>query len=213
MSPAHKQRLIGAIVLLALGLIIVPTVLDFSRDERSDKRGMEIPPGPDAMQMEVLPLDDWSQRVEPNVNSGVDGHEPPADAVESTEPPIPAPEGEATGEIERDAVPAAVPEIKADTPVVVAPASAPVSTPAKTEAASGAGEWVVQVASLTVEAKAIALRDQLRQAGYPALIEPAKGGAIYRVKAGPVSSRAEADDLKKQIKQSTRLDGLVMRNQ
>ena len=225
MNPAHKQRLVGAIVLVALGLIIIPAVLDFSRDERADMKGVEVPPGPDAMQMEVLPLDEWSQKVEPGIQ-----HQPqPAsagEAVESSEPPEPAPDQSAP------AAPAAVPEKSEPKPVSPAvtekreskpaaaataaakPAPAPVAPAPKSEIAAKGEGWVVQVISLTVEARANAVRDQLRKAGYPAFVEKGKSGGntIYRVKAGPVAQRAEADELKKAVKQTTKLDGLIMQN-
>lgn len=216
MSPAHKQRVIGAVVLVALGLIIVPAVLDFSRDEHADMKGMEIPPGPDAMQMEVLPLEEWSQKVEP----GVARQEQSGEAVESTEPPETTPD-----QIEA-AVPAVpVPQKNESRPApaplapvapVAKPAPAPVTTAApKAETVAKGEGWVVQVASLTVEAKANELRDQLRKAGHPAFIERGKsgGGDIYRVKAGPVAQRAEADELKRKVKQITGLEGLVRQNQ
>lgn len=218
MSPAHKQRLIGAMVLVALFAIIVPTVLDFSRDERGDMKGMEIPPGPDAMQMEVLPLEEWAQKSDP----GIPPQEQGGAVVESTEPPQSTSDmvdagAAVAGAVERKVTPvapasepkaAATPDVKLKAPV--APAAAP-----KTEPAAGGSGWVVQVASLSVEAKAVELRDRLRKDGYPAFVEPGKGGngVIYRVKAGPVQQRGEADELKQRIKQSSNLDGLVMQNQ
>ncbi len=201
MNPAHKQRVIGAAVLLALGLIIVPTLLDFSRDEQVDMKGVEIPPGPDAMRMEILPLEQWSQKVEPGIEAQQQSAAEAA-VVESSEPPAPVPD-------EVDVSVSAPPpsEVK---PAAPAPATKPAI--AKTEVAAVAEGWVLQVASLTVEAKANALREQLRKAGYPVFIERGKSGdsVIYRVKAGPVTSRAAADELKMQVKQKTRLDGLVM---
>jgi DedD protein len=209
-------------VLVALFAIIVPTVLDFSRDERSGMKGMEIPPGPDAMQMEVLPLDEWAQKSDPGISPQEAGAA--GEAVESTAPPEPAPDLTETApatvaKVVPKAVPAATPgeqkpittpDLKVQSPAAPTPVLAP-----KAEAAAGGGGWVVQVASLTVEAKAVELRDRLRQGGYPAFVEPGKGGngVIYRVKAGPVQQRGEADELKQRIKQSSNLDGLVMQNQ
>ncbi|MDZ4261467.1 MAG: SPOR domain-containing protein [Pseudomonadota bacterium] len=202
MNPVHKQRVIGAAVLVALGLIIVPALLDFSRDEQVDMKGVEIPPGPDAMRMEVLPLEQWSQKVEP----GVEAQQPPAaeaDVVKSSEPPAPIPD-----EVD---VAVSAPAPSEAKPAAPAPATKPAPA-AKAEAAAVTEGWVLQVASLTVETKANELRDQLRKTGYPVFIERGKSGGsvVYRVKAGPVADRAAADELKMQVKQKTRLDGLVM---
>lgn len=201
MNPVHKQRVIGAAVLVALGLIIVPALLDFSRDEQVDMKGVEIPPGPDAMRMEVLPLEQWSQKVEPGIEAQQQSAAEAA-VVESSEPPAPVPDGV---DVAVSAPPPS--EVK---PAVPAPATKPAT--AKTEAAAVTEGWVLQVASLAVETKANELRDQLRKTGYPVFIERGKSGGsvVYRVKAGPVADRAAADELKMQVKQKTRLDGLVM---
>ncbi len=215
MSPMQKQRLIGAVVLVALGVIIVPMLFDFSREGAVEMQGIDIPPAPDAMRMEVLPLDDWSQKVDP----GIDKPQPPAvvaetEAVEPTEPPVPA--AVPVEEVAAEPPPSAPKE-----PVVVPPAPAAVkpapvapvpSAPAAAKKGAVTEGWILQIASLTVEAKANDLRDRLRAAGYPVFIEYGKSGgsAIYRVKAGPVAGRAAADDLKIQVKQKIGLDGLVM---
>lgn len=224
MSPAHKQRLVGALVLVALFAIIVPTLLDFSGDERNDMKGMEIPPGPDAMKMELLPLDDWSQKVAPAINPpGAENSAVMGEAVESSEPPKPTPDP--IGETPAPAQPPQEPKAAAPAETEPAPARiAPVPLPApkaapaaapKSGAGGGSESWVVQVASLTTEAKANELRDRLRKGGYPAFVEHGKSGAgdIYRVKAGPLAQRTAADELKQQIRQSTGLDGLVRLNQ
>ncbi len=226
MSPMQKQRLIGAVVLVALGVIIVPMLFDFSREGAVEMQGVDIPPAPDAMRMEVLPLDDWSQKVDP----GIDTPEPVAvvaetetgteigtEAVESSEPPVAAavPVEEVAAEpppsAPKEPVAVVKPAVVKPAPVV-ASAAPPPSVPTAAKKGVVAEGWILQIASLTVEAKANDLRDRLRAAGYPVFIEYGKSGgsAIYRVKAGPVAGRAAADDLKIQVKQKTGLNGLVM---
>ena len=223
MSPMQKQRLIGAVVLVALGVIIVPMLFDFSREGPVEMQAVDIPPAPDVMRMEVLPLDDWSQKADP----GIDKPEPVAvvaesvaGAVESAEPIVPAavPVEEVATEPPPSvakapvAVPPVPPVVKpAPVVVPVAPALTP-RAPAVAKKGVVAEGWILQIASLTVESKANDLRDRLRVAGHPVFIEYGKsaGSAIYRVKAGPVASRTAADDLKVQVKQKTGLDGLVM---
>ena len=60
-------------------------------------------------------------------------------------------------------------------------------------------------------ADATALRDRLRAAGITAFTETVQTdkGALTRVKAGPVVTRAEADQLKARVKSSVGIDGLV----
>lgn len=200
MDPAYKQRLVGGIVLGALALIIIPTVLDFSTDRRSNVDELEIPEGPDVMKMEVMPLDVWKHQEDPAV-------ERQSKIIEVPEPKV------VDAKPKESAKPVADSKETAKTN--------PTPEPAKTTTAkntskpdSGASAWVVQVASLTVESKAFTLRDQLRTAGMPVFVERADTakGTIYRVKAGPVLSHAEAEKIKKSVFKTTKLDGLVMRH-
>lgn len=209
MNSMQKQRLIGAVVLLALGVIIVPVLFDFSREQQSGVKGVEMPPAPEVMHMEVLPLDDWSQKAEPAADR-VEEPAAVAEVVEPAEPPVSVPV-QAEVVVPPPPPPQSEPAVVAPPPEpkVVKPApAAPVTRPA---AIVNEG-WVLQIASLTVEAKANELRDQLRKAGYPVFIEYGKSGgaAIYRVKAGPVVSRSAIDELKALVKQKTGLDGLVV---
>jgi len=48
-----KQRLVGAAVLIALAVIIVPMILDFRKDYDHVIKGTNIPPKPDDFHVEV----------------------------------------------------------------------------------------------------------------------------------------------------------------
>jgi DedD protein len=196
MDQAHKQRLVGAIVLTALGLILIPTILDFSQDKPSELAESKIPEAPDVMKMEVLPLEVWSERIDPEIDSSNRIVETPAPVAEPTEKSEPVAEP-----------PPAKPVAEAK------PKSKPASS--KPVIASGASAWVVQVASFTDEPKAFKLRDRMRKAGHPTFVERHRSdkGMIYRVKVGPVLQRNEADRLKKQIAKEVKLDGLVLKYQ
>lgn len=203
MKQTHKQRLVGGIVLLSLALIFIPTILDFSQDELAPMQREAMPEAPNVMKMEVLPLEIWSGRIDPEVDSDSRIIETPG-AVKST----------AEKESSRPATPAS-PKSEAKTaakPVVskVESKPKPVTKAAVTAATSA---WVVQVASFADETKAFTLRDRLRGSGITSFIERGHGGAglTYRVKVGPVLRKSEADQLKKQVSQQFKLDGLVMR--
>ena len=77
-------------------------------------------------------------------------------------------------------------------------------------AASGTG-FAVQLAAFSKSADANALRDKLRAAGFSAFTEVVNTdkGALTRVRVGPVLNRAEADQLKAQVKSKVGLDGIV----
>ncbi|MBD7987206.1 SPOR domain-containing protein [Luteimonas sp. Sa2BVA3] len=103
---------------------------------------------------------------------------------------------------------AAAPPTRA--PAAATPAAA---APAPAEAPSGASStgFAVQLGAFGSAADATALRDRLRAAGITAFTETVQTdkGALTRVKAGPVVTRAEADQLKARVKSSVGIDGLV----
>jgi len=81
---------------------------------------------------------------------------------------------------------------------------------ASVPAASGTG-FAVQLAAFSKSADANALRDKLRAAGFSAFTEAVSTdkGTLTRVRVGPVLNRAEADQLKAQVKSKVGLDGVV----
>ncbi|HWI23801.1 MAG TPA: SPOR domain-containing protein [Lysobacter sp.] len=90
-----------------------------------------------------------------------------------------------------------------------APAPKPATTPAA-PAASGTG-FAVQVGAFAKASEATALRDRLRAAGFSAFTEAVATdkGTLTRVRVGPVLNRAEADQLKAQLKSKSGVDGIV----
>jgi cell division septation protein DedD len=107
--------------------------------------------------------------------------------------------------------PAVKPATKAATATaaVTPPAKPAPATPA-TPAAAGTG-FAVQLAAFSKAADATALRDRLRAAGFSAFTEAVNTdkGTLTRVRVGPVLNRAEADQLKAQVKSKIGLDGVV----
>ena len=80
-------------------------------------------------------------------------------------------------------------------PVASAPAA---PTPAPAAADVG---FAVQMGAFANVADANALRDRLRAAGFSAIVQPVRTdkGTLSRVRVGPVSSRAEAEQLKARL--------------
>ncbi len=109
----------------------------------------------------------------------------------------------------------------ATTAAVSAPAPKPAATLAKpaespkpaapAPAATADVGFAVQVGAFGNAAEATKLRDRLRGLGITAFTDTVATdkGRLTRVKAGPVSSRAEADRLKAQVKAKAGLDGIV----
>ena len=105
--------------------------------------------------------------------------------------------------------PATRPVAAAKPAVTKAPATQP--TRATTSPAAANTGFAVQLAAFSKAADATALRDRLRAAGFSAFTEAVNTdkGTLTRVRVGPVLNRAEADQLKAQVKSKVGLDGLV----
>jgi DedD protein len=77
--------------------------------------------------------------------------------------------------------------------------------------ATVADAWVVQLASLSKQERATALRDRLRSKGYAAFLKPAyvKGEKVWRVKVGPELKRSRAADMRTALERDVGLTGLI----
>jgi len=181
-----KQRIVGAIVLVALGVIFIPMILnrDDSGPGISDSNIPEKPP-----ELAQLPL----QAIPP-------APAPPTPPAETRQPV-----DEATPKLPAAAVP---PTSRPQAP----PEKPAANTQADTAAAISVG-WVVQVASFSDRSKALALRDRLRKQKYTAFVESVTGkaGTLYRVRVGPVLHKEQAATLQKKISADFKIkDTLVM---
>lgn len=110
---------------------------------------------------------------------------------------------------------ATVVALDAPTPAASGIAGAPQGTTARPAAAapaaaSGTG-FAVQLGAFGNVADANALRDRLRAAGIGAFTDTVQTdkGTLTRVKAGPVATRGEADQLKARVESGFGIDGLV----
>jgi cell division septation protein DedD len=94
-----------------------------------------------------------------------------------------------------------------------APASsASPTTSAHTASASKAGGWAVQLAAVSGQADANALRDKLRAAGFDGFVDSVNVGGkqLWRVRAGPQTQRADAQRVHDQIKAKLGIDGNIV---
>ncbi|WKC36259.1 SPOR domain-containing protein [Ectopseudomonas chengduensis] len=193
-----KQRMVGALVLVALAVIFLPMLL--SREDEMRRVVVDAPAMPQAPAAAEIIVQ-------------------PAEVVESEElPQEPVPVEEAEPQIVE------VPEQPKPTPPPVAQQSKP--DPVKTEQAASAApakpegrldasslpiSWSVQLASLSSRAGAENLQKTLRSQGYNAYIRTFDG--MNRVFVGPLIERAEAERLRDQLNRQHKLSGFVVRFQ
>lgn len=193
------QRIVGALVLVALAVIFVPML--FNREDANQQIAVdapEMPEAPAAPAIEMQPVEVPEPEVEPIPEKFEIIEEGPVAEPDAPAAPInPAPvlvEPEsgsepATVQIQ-PAIPEATKEKRLDT------ANLPVS-------------WSVQLASLSNRENAEKLQSTLRSQGYNAYIRTADG--MNRVFVGPLVERAEANRLRDQLQRQQKLDGFVVR--
>ncbi|MEX0951278.1 MAG: SPOR domain-containing protein [Gammaproteobacteria bacterium] len=200
MERGLKERLVGAVVLVMLGVIFIPMLLDDSPSESTRITETNIP---------EPPSDEFSSRIIPAVPEPVT----PAD-------PVTAPAASEPVEAEPPAVEAAPPaQVADDTPAAEPAKPAAKSKPELTaelpKAADGSGQlgaWVVQLASLSNADNAEKLSKKMQAAGFQAFVEPIQSGdkTMYRVRVGPEVLRADAERIRDQIKAKQDIEGFVV---
>lgn len=172
MDQGLKERLVGAAVLVAIGVWLIPWVLD----------GPESPLDTGASSLQLPAVEEpMPMRTQTLKLGGPD--EPAAQTAPQTEE---APARETVRDTEGAAAPAAV------SPVVVA--AAPPAEPAPTVAAEG-GDWIVQLGTFSEEANARRLAQRAGTFGFEADVSTyqANGRTLYRVRVGPATTRGRAD--------------------
>ncbi|WP_409278743.1 SPOR domain-containing protein [Pseudomonas defluvii] len=214
-----KQRMVGALVLVALAVIFLPML--FSREDELRQVRVEAPeaPGmPNLPQVQVEPVQVPEPQPlpdEPVTVQQVPALSAPSAPVAQVSTPVPAPAP----------APATTPVPVPAAPKPAAPVSKPAPTPAPVAAVAAAKpvapskvdvnglpvSWSVQLASLSNRASADTLQKTLRSQGYNAYIRSSDG--MNRVFVGPLIERAEAERLRDLLGRQHKLNGFVVRFQ
>ncbi len=193
-----KQRMVGALVLVALAVIFLPMLL--SREDEMRRVVVDAPAMPQAPATAEIIVQ-------------------PAEVVEPEElpqEPVPVEEVEPQiVEVPEQPKPTAPPVAQQSKPDPVKTEQAASAAPAKPEGRLDANSlpisWSVQLASLSSRAGAENLQKTLRSQGYNAYIRTFDG--MNRVFVGPLIERAEAERLRDQLNRQHKLSGFVVRFQ
>ena len=197
-----KQRMVGALVLIALAVIFLPML--FSREDELRQVAVDAPSMP---QMPSPPQIEMEQTMVPEPQQLPD--EPiPSEVTPPESQPVASLPNEQTAPV----TPAEVPKEEATKPAASPTASVPAKASESRLDVNGLPvSWSVQLASLSNRASAENLQKTLRSQGYNAYIRSADG--MNRVFVGPVIERAEADRLRDQLSRQQKLNGFVVRFQ
>lgn len=191
-----KERLTGAIILVALMVLLVPELL--TGPVRSAPRTAAV-----ASSIEEPPLRSYTIKLgdEPHTR-GLSMHGAP----EQPAPLPPAPAATLTAA----PVPQAQAGMSAPAPASPSPTSAapdhrsapspPAGTAAPAGSADTSGSYMVQLGSFASRANAERLAKQVRGQGFTVSVSQGSSGRLYRVRVGPVPDRAAAGELAQQLR-------------
>ncbi len=224
MTPALKQRLVGAIVLVALAVIFVPMLLDGDGRQAGERVSVEIPESPDDPDPDIetgeASADHASSpsgeadgsNAQATAATASDGGQASADTVGEGSPEQTSSNAEPAEGSSADKRVATSDGVSADEGGE-STASTRGSDEGATGSAPGSGaDWAVQVASFGEQTNAIVLRDRLRSDGREAFIVEAQteSGPVWRVRIGPVGERREAESIKRTVDRKRGFDSLVV---
>ncbi len=227
MREGAKQRLLGAVVIVALAVIFVPMLFereslspppieeslprapDFDPDlpsevflgpEDSGVGGLDDVELTDTQPLPLPPAGDLEPASAGGVATAEDVIVPGSEAeAETASPPPDAPPARST---EGAAKPATKPTAKAKAvPEAVAPRGP----------ADGMPSWAIQVSSLATPESAAELEGKLRKGGFSAFVEKAEvnGKLYYRVRVGPEVDRSSVERTAAQLRERFKLETLI----
>ena len=224
MEQRLKNRLVGASVIVALVVIVVPeyfedsTIIeDLSKIEKitEDEFSSKIIPIED----DVVSIDADSDPIQQDYLTISVSEEVSNDSTE------PAPEltvvaGDSEeNEIVTQPVPLLKPssfdgqltEVTQELEIPI-PIVRPVTISAPESQIVGMAAWVVQLGSFAVGVNALTLRDELRTLGYYSFVQTrvAKAGLVTRVYVGPELLKEQAETLQMRLMGDTKLQAMVV---
>ena len=216
-----KERLTGAIILVALIVLLVPELLTgpirsaprvagiatraagepplrsytINLAEDAHAHGVATPPsGPE----QPAPLAPVAPAASPS-NAQAGTSEAAPQSAPDTAPAAPAAQA-----------PPAAPSASATPPI--AAASSPTPPPAAAVAGAAVGAWMVQLGSFASRTNAEHLARQVRAQGFTASVSQGSSGRrLYRVRVGPVRDRAAANALARKLSASGHSGAIVPR--
>ncbi|WP_460093761.1 SPOR domain-containing protein [Pseudomonas sp. S2_B03] len=215
LDKAYKQRMVGALVLVALAVIFLPML--FSRQDEQRQVTVEAPaaPQPSSMpqvQMDPVAVPEPQALPQEPVPTDEEVAEEAAPAAPATPAAPAAPAPTIPAQIARPATPPPVAKpIPAPAQPITSATSKSDTTQSRVDANGLSVSWSVQLASLSSRASAESLQKNLRSQGYNAYIRSADGK--NRVFVGPLIERAEADRLRDLLSRQQNLKGFVVRFQ
>jgi DedD protein len=208
-----KERLTGAIILVALIVLLVPELL--TGPVRTNTRAAAVASsaeGPPLLSYTIKLGDDARARSAAPAASGPAQPAPltasaAADPAGTAAPPAQA---GATTPVEPAAPAAAAPAAVAPAAATAPPAPAAAGPGSKSAAAAPGAGWVVQLGSFASHANAEQLARKVHAQGFTVSVsQGSRGRRLYRVRVGPVADRPAAMQLAQRLRASGHSGAIV----
>jgi len=182
-----KQRLLGAVVLVALAVIFIPMLLSGGREMEMPVFGSNVPErSAEIKNIKHIDIEETKKTEQKQVNPKrlpiAKGVSEPKVVKENTEKSIVETITELTKEEKKPVFKETV--------------------------------WAVQVGSFSKRSNALGLKDKLRKKKIHAFVERIMNNnkATYRVRVGPEITRKKAEALKVKLKKEFKLNGLIVKH-
>jgi DedD protein len=210
-----KERLTGAIILVALIVLLVPELL--SGPVRSATRAAT-----PASSSEEPPLRSYTINLTDDAHgragaAAANGPQQPAPLAQSTAPapdtaePASAPAAPQEAGSAASVPPPLAPPPAAKNPPPAPPPSASIASPSA-PAAGDAGGWMVQLGSFASRGNAEHLAQKVHAQGFAVSVSQGSSGRrLYRVRVGPARDRAAAAQLEQKLRASGHSGSIVAR--
>lgn len=209
MDNILKQRLIGALILVALGVVFWPIIF-VEPEGPGGLPGSRMPPPPEVNTTPIEPPDTAGLRQAPEVAAQQEARAEETAAVEAE----PEPEATAEEEAPLEAV-ASEPDAGVESATVEPERSTRTSAPEspQLDAQGVPVAWILQVVSLSNKSRAETIRDDLIGDGHKAYVKAIRSGdrTLYRVYIGPKFERAQLDKIKADIDRQLGVKSMVAR--
>ncbi|WP_116363974.1 SPOR domain-containing protein [Parahaliea mediterranea] len=235
MNNVLKQRLVGALILVALGVVFWPII--FVEPDTGARAPVVRMPPPPAIDTTPLPSPDKvGLRTSPPLDSpeDIEQDSAPGDRLGDANQPVPeanqpSSEGQGEGENQGELGPPAEPAAPVAEPAEATKREASAEATAEPDVAARAREerpvqpqtdaqgipiaWTLQVVSVSNKERAEQTRQRLDAMGHKAYIKVAEveGRKLYRVYVGPKFERARLDGIQADIDRQFGVKSMVRR--
>jgi DedD protein len=201
MDQQLKERLVGASVLVLVGILVIPVLLDGPPPDQPVAVGLELPAADGDQRSHTIRLDVPARRPATPASGTITRVSEPPEAENGQ----PRPQPETRKEEPEKPVQSAVAQPEGKTSVESAsPRSNTKPAAPRSAQAPSSGGWVVQVGSFSNKVNATRLADSLRKKGFDVFVSQTDGGSalMHRVRVGPVGDKPAAKVLADSLAES-----------